>query len=105
MVIWRYGMNRNYYFIVAIILAMTCFRVAHAGSMSCGDVFISPGDSQADVREKCGEPAVVRQNQWYYTPPGSLTTVISFGGGVVQSIDEGELPDPNDTGSFIGDSP
>jgi hypothetical protein len=48
---------------------------------------------------------LVRENQWYYSPPGSLTTVISFGGGIVQSIDEGELPDPDDTESFIGDQP
>jgi hypothetical protein len=98
-------MNRNHYFIVVMILLMTGFRVAHAASMNCGDVFISPGDSRADVREKCGEPAEVRQNQWYYTPPGSFTTVISFGGGIVQSVDEGELPGPGDTETFIGDHP
>ena len=98
-------MNRNHYFILVIILVMTGFRVVHADSMSCGDVFISAGDTQAQVREQCGEPALVRENQWYYSPPGSLTTVISFGGGIVQSIDEGELPGPDDTESFIGDQP
>jgi hypothetical protein len=98
-------MNRNYYFIVAIILAMTGFPVVHAASMSCGGVFISQGDSQADVLKNCGEPALIRENQWYYTPPGSFTTVISFGGGIVQSVDEGELPGPGNTETFIGDHP
>jgi hypothetical protein len=31
--------------------------------------------------------------------------VISFGGGIVKSIDEDELPGSNDTEAFIGDRP
>lgn len=98
-------MNRNHYFILAIFLVMIGFRVVHADSMSCGDVFISTGDTQAQVRDQCGEPALARENHWYYSPPGSLTTVISFGGGIVQSIEEGELPGSDDSEAFIGDQP
>jgi hypothetical protein len=98
-------MNRTYSLTLALVLAMSGFRLAHAGSMSCGDVFITTGESREYVLENCGEPALIRENQWYYTPQGSLTTVISFGGGLVESIDTGELPDPGDTETFIGDHP
>lgn len=98
-------MNRNYFLAFALALVMAGFPVAHAGSMSCGDVFITTGVSQEYVLEQCGEPALTQENKWYYSPPGSITTVITFGGGLVNSIDTGELPGPGDTEPLIGDQP
>ena len=77
---------------------------ALAGSLECQGNFISPGITQAQLLEACGEPTSRNGNEWIYKMPGDFPMVVSFGiDGVVNFIrDATDLDSP---AAPLGDAP
>ena len=74
----------------SLLLAAT--TSATADSMECNGNLVSSGDSQETVLENCGEPTSRNGDQWTYQVEGSLPKIITFGGGVVLTISDGNFP-------------
>jgi hypothetical protein len=78
-------------FITATLLLMAATS-AIADSMECNGNLVSSGDSQSTVLENCGEPTSRNGDQWTYQVDGSLSKTVTFGGGVVLTITDGNFP-------------
>jgi Protein of unknown function (DUF2845) len=77
----------------AIILWLTAATSANADSMQCNNGnLVSTGDTQATVLQNCGEPTSRNGDQWIYQVDNQLSTIVTFGGGVVLTITEGNFP-------------
>jgi hypothetical protein len=78
--------------------------VAQAGSLECQGNFISPGITEAELLQACGEPTSRNGAQWIYKMPGDLPMVVTFGiDGVVTFIrDATDLDSP---AAPLGDAP
>jgi hypothetical protein len=88
--------------LLAVLWWFAAMGVAHADSMRCGGVIVTPGAKQSEVLELCGEPAsktvedVAKREGKYYegTTPvetwtytsGAVNTVLTFDSGVLLSI-------------------
>jgi hypothetical protein len=64
----------------------------HAEAMQCGSNLVNPGDTENQVLSACGEPASRQDNRWIYQREGDLPKILTFGGGVVMSIEDGDDP-------------
>jgi hypothetical protein len=60
--------------------------------MECDGNLVSSGDTQATVLENCGEPTSIEGNRWTYQVDDSLSKIVTFGGGVVLTITDGDFP-------------
>jgi hypothetical protein len=78
-------------FITAALL-LTGATSAIADSMECNGNLVSSGDSQESVLESCGEPTSRNGDQWTYQLDDSLSKIVTFGGGVVLTISDGNYP-------------
>ena len=90
-----------------LILAASGFSaaslVAHAGSLECQGNIISPGITEAQLLEACGDPTSRNGADWIYKTPGSIPMVVTLGNGVVMFIRDAD----NETvpASPLGDTP
>jgi hypothetical protein len=82
---------------IAVTLLLTAATSAIADSMECNGNLVSSGDSQASVLENCGEPTSRNGDQWTYQVDDSLSKIVTFGGGVVLTISDGNFPGFQDT--------
>ena len=78
--------------IISIMLALTAATSASADSMECNGNLVSSGDNQAMVLKNCGEPTSRDGDQWTYQQDESLSKIVTFGGGVVLTITDGNFP-------------
>lgn len=83
--------------VIAVTLSLTAATSAIADSMECNGNLVSSGDSQATVLENCGEPTSRDGDQWTYQMDDSLSKIVTFGGGVVLTIRDGNFPGFQDT--------
>jgi len=66
-------------------------------SLECDGGTVSPGDSQDSVRDKCGSPQKVTQDDaaspiiWFYNfGPSAFVYYVSFTNGIVERIQTGD---------------
>jgi Protein of unknown function (DUF2845) len=78
--------------VISFMLVLTAASSASADSMECNGNLVSTGDSQASVLENCGEPTSRDGDQWTYRLDDSLSKIVTFGGGVVLTITDGNFP-------------
>ena len=78
--------------VISFILVLTAATAANADSMECNGNLVSSGDCQATLLENCGEPTSRNGDQWTYQVEGSLSKIVTFGGGVVLTITDGNFP-------------
>jgi len=71
-----------------------------ASSLECGGGTVSPGDSEAGVRDKCGDPQTVTREDadspivWFYNfGPTEFVSYVSFTNGIVERIQMGGYGD------------
>jgi hypothetical protein len=76
----------------AVSLWLTVATSAFADSMQCNDNLVSTGDTQATVLKNCGEPTSRNGDQWVYQISNQLSKIVTFGGGVVLTITDGNFP-------------
>jgi hypothetical protein len=86
------------------LVLFTAAPAALAGSLECQGNFISPGITETELLQACGEPASRNGAQWIYKMPGDLPMVVTFGiDGVVTFIrDATDLDSP---AAPLGDAP
>ena len=74
-----------------------------AGSLECQGNIISPGVTEAQLLEACGEPTSRNGADLIYKMPGDFPMVVTLGNGVVMFIrDATDLDSP---ASPLGDTP
>jgi hypothetical protein len=97
-------MNRNVHPFLCAVLAAALPLTVQAGSLECQGNIISPGITEAELLQACGEPTSRNGTEWVYTMPGDYPMVVTFGiDGVVSFIrDATDLDSP---ASPLGDSP
>jgi hypothetical protein len=81
----------------AVTLWLTAATSANADSMQCNDNLVSTGDTQATVLKSCGEPTSRNGDQWIYQTDNQLSKIVTFGGGVVLTITDGNFSGFNNT--------
>lgn len=91
-------------FLLAALGTLTLSAVSATGTMQCDGNFISPGDTEAQVLEHCGEPASRQGSTWTYQGDGNIPRLVIFGNGVVMFIRDGE-PEGFGSTSPLGDPP
>ena len=68
--------------------SISLYAAEETSSMMCDGGVVSIGDSDADVREDCGEPNSQGEYQWVYNfGPGESYTVIFKDGEVVRILE------------------
>jgi hypothetical protein len=97
-------MNRNYSLMLAAIMISAAPIVAYAESLRCDGDIISPGDTEQQLLDACGNPASREGADWLYEMPGSLPVVVTIGRGVVTFIRNREESDAF-TEHPLGDRP
>ncbi len=90
--------------VLCTFLAAALPLTTQAGSLECQGSFISPGITEAELLQACGEPTSRNGAEWIYKMPGDFPRVVTFGNdGVVTFIrDATDLDSP---ASPLGDSP
>ena len=86
-------MNQNYRSILAAILISSAPNVTYAESLRCHGDIISPGDTEQQLLDACGNPTSREGADLLYEMPGSLPVVVTIGGGVVTFIRNREESD------------
>ena len=80
------------YFISLVFLVMAfgnpalIFAAKEIKTMMCHRGVVRIGDTDVDVRDKCGEPNTEKANEWIYEPSTSRTFSVIFKGGKVVVI-------------------
>ena len=78
--------------LIAVTMLLTAATAANADTMECNGNLVSTGDSEATVLENCGEPTSRDGDQWFYQFDDSLSKIVTFGGGEVLTITDGNFP-------------
>ena len=78
--------------VISFMLVLSATPSASADSMECDGNLVSSGDSQATVLKNCGEPTSRDGDQWTYQVDEQLSRTVTFGGGVVLTITDGNFP-------------
>lgn len=97
-------MKTNYRLLVTAILILAAPFVTSAGSLRCGHDIVSPGDTEQQLLETCGEPKAREGDDWLYEMPGCIPVVVSVSRGVITFIRERDESDAFDAHPF-GDRP
>ena len=86
--------NRNIYLITLIFMLVALsdpsviFAAKETSTMMCNEGVVRIGDTDVDVRDKCGEPNTETRNQWVYDlGPSQSFTVIFKDGKVVKILE------------------
>jgi hypothetical protein len=97
-------MNMKFHPVLCAVLVAATSLTASAGSLECQGNFISPGITEAELLQACGEPTSRNGADWIYKMPGDFPMVVTFGiDGVVTFIrDATDLDSP---ASPLGDAP
>jgi hypothetical protein len=84
--------HTHFWTLITATLLLIAASSATADSMQCDGNLVSTGDSQATVLQNCGEPTSRNGDQWTYQVDDSLSRIVTFGGGVVLTITDGNYP-------------
>jgi Protein of unknown function (DUF2845) len=97
-------MNLKLHPVLCAVLAAAMPLATPAGSLECQGNIISPGITEAELLQACGEPTSRDGTEWIYRMQGDFPMVVTFGNdGVVTFIrDATDLDSP---ASPLGDSP
>ena len=79
--------------------------VGYAESLECQGNIISPGVTEEQLLEACGEPTSRDGANWRYDIPGSLPMVVTFGNGVAMFIRDVNDDSLGSSASPLGDPP
>ena len=86
--------NRNIYIVGLTFLVMALgnpafiFAAEETSTMMCDGGMVNVGDTDVDVRDKCGEPNTQGASQWVYNfGPSQSFTVIFENGKVVRILE------------------
>jgi len=93
---------KNRLILVAGVILTAPF-VSHAGSLECQGNIISPGATEQELLDACGEPTSRNGANWVYHVPGSIPVIVTFGNGVATFIRDVESEDS--PASPHGDNP
>lgn len=72
--------------ILAAIFICVAPHVTYAGSLRCGGSIISPGVTEQELLNACGNPASRNGGDWLYEKSGNISMVVTIAGGVVTFI-------------------
>ena len=96
-------MNPKIRSVLSVIFVSTAPLSALGGSLECQGNIISPGVTEQQLLEACGNPTSRNGAEWIYEIPGSLPMAVTLGNGTVMFIrDATELDSP---AAPLGDSP
>jgi hypothetical protein len=97
-------MNLKDHLVLYVVLAAALPLTTQAGSLECQGNFISPGITEAELLQACGEPQSRDGAEWIYKMPGDFPMVVTFGDDRVVTFirDATDLDSP---ASPLGDSP
>ncbi|MGB7934788.1 MAG: DUF2845 domain-containing protein [Gammaproteobacteria bacterium] len=84
--------HTQFWTLITATLLLIAATSATADSMECNGNLVSSGDSQATVLQNCGEPASRDGDQWTYQVDDQMSRIVTFGGGVVLTITDGNFP-------------
>jgi len=93
---------KNRLILVAGVILAAPF-VSHAGSLECQGNIISPGTTEQELLDACGEPTARNGANWVYHMPGSIPVIVTIGNGVATFIRDAESEDS--PASPLGDHP
>jgi hypothetical protein len=79
-------MSLKFGLILAASVISAASLVAHAGSLECQGNIVSPGITEAQLLQACGDPTSRNGADWIYKRPGSIPVVVTLGNGVVMFI-------------------
>lgn len=79
-------MNTSYVPLITAVLILSLSHAVHAGSLRCDGEVISPGDTEQQLLDVCGNPVSRQGADLLYEIPGSLPVVVTVNGGVVSFI-------------------
>lgn len=97
-------MNTNYRSILVAVLVSVVPLVTYARSLECHGNIISPGDTEQQLLEVCGEPTSRDGANWIYEIPGSIPAMVTLGNGVVMFIGDADEEKASTTHP-LGDRP
>ena len=97
-------MSTNYRLILATVLISAAPFVTYAESLRCDGDIISPGDTEQQLLDTCGNPTSREGADLLYEMPGSLPVVVTIGGGVITFIRDRDESDAF-TKNPMGDRP
>ncbi len=72
--------------ILAAVFICAAPHVSWADSLRCGGNIISPGVTEQELLNACGNPTSRRGDDWLYKKRGSIPMVVSVSRGVVTYI-------------------
>ena len=101
---WEKNVSSNncYAMVAGFVLAAPV--AAYGGSLECHGTIVSPGDTEKQLLETCGNPTSRNGADWTYAVPGSQPVLVTLGNGVVmfiRDVDEAKAS----TESPLGDHP
>ena len=87
-------------FMVMSVMPANLSALDDAATLECDGGIVSRGNSEADVRDKCGDPQKVTQEDtdspviWFYNfGPSEFVSYVSFTNGIVERIQTGGYGD------------
>ncbi len=96
-------MKPEYLSVMLFALVTSITSPVYADSLECNGNIVSAGITEEQLLDACGEPTSRDGENWIYSRPGSLPTLVTFGDGVVLFIRD---VDPEDNpASPRGDHP
>jgi hypothetical protein len=98
-------MNPNYSSILAAILILAAPSFTYADSMRCDGDIISPGNTEQELLDACGNPTSREGADWLYEIPGSLPLVVTISMGVITLIRDLDESDAAFGTHPLGDRP
>ncbi len=72
--------------ILAAILMYAAPQVSYAATLRCSGKIISPGDTQQQLLDACGNPTSRSGDDWLYERSGSFPLVVTIARGVVTFV-------------------
>jgi hypothetical protein len=97
-------MNLEFHPVVCAVMVAAVSLTATAGSLECQGNFISPGITETELLQACGEPTSRNEAEWIYHMQGDFPMVVTFGTDRVVTFirDATDLDSP---ASPLGDAP
>jgi hypothetical protein len=98
-------MSNNYFSVLTVVLILSAPLTTHADSLRCGGDIISPGDTEQELLDVCGNPVSREGGDWLYEIEGSIPRVVTMGNGVVMFIRDLDESDAGFGTHPLGDRP
>lgn len=97
-------MTLTYRAILMAILLNAAPNLTYADSLRCDGRIISPGDTEKQLLDACGNPQSSDGADWLYEMPGYIPVVVTIQGGVVafiRNLEESEAFSENPLGDHL----